>query len=241
MPSIQLLAATVDELIKVTGTILHSGVLGRMLRNIGRKIAERAYYRYKLSAPQFSGGRMNEYVKAATSIPLWPSEPLNITSEQITFEVKECPFGLPPADNPQYCQITSGFFGGLATQHFGRARVEVIQGGGRPSKHCRIHVRIGRLADSPSASGELFEKAIDDIGEFSRSLLDVNLLQPLSVRELTILRMVGEGLTSKEIAESLHSSVRTIENTIARISNKLGIRGRAKLIRIALRYSLPSS
>ena len=129
MPSIQLLAATVDELIKVTGTILHSGVLGRMLRNIGRKIAERAYYRYKLSAPQFSGGRMNEYVKAATSIPLWPSEPLDITSEQITFEVKECPFGLPPADNPQYCQITSGFFGGLATQHFGRARVEVIQGG----------------------------------------------------------------------------------------------------------------
>lgn len=241
MPSIQLLATTVDELIKAAGTILHSGVVERMLRNIGRKIAERVYCHYKLSAPQSSGGTMNEYVKALTSIPLWPSEPLNITPEQITFEVKECPFGLPPADNPQFCQLTSGFFGGLAIQHFGRARVEVIQGKGRPPMHCRVHVRIGRLADSPSAGGELFEKAIDDIDEFSRPLLDVNVLQPLSVRELTILRMVGEGLTSKEIAESLHSSVRTIENTIARISNKLGIRGRAKLIRIALRYSLPSS
>jgi DNA-binding CsgD family transcriptional regulator len=241
MPSIQLLATTVDELIKAAGTILHSGVVGRMLRNIGRKIAERAHYRYKLSAPQSSGRTMNEYVKAATSIPLWPSEPLNVTSEQITFEVKECPFGLLPADNPQFCQVTAGFFGDLATQYFGRARVEVIQGKGHPPVRCRIHVRIGRLADSQSAGGELFEKAIDDVDEFSRPLLGVNVLQPLSVRELTILRMVGEGLTSKEIAESLHSSVRTIENTIARISSKLGIRGRAKLIRIALRYSLPSS
>lgn len=241
MPSPQLLATTVDELIKLIGTILHSGVVERMLQNIGRKIAQRAYYHYKLSAPQSSGGTMNEYVKAATSIPLWPSQPLNITSEEITFDVKDCPFGLPPADNPQFCQITSGFFGGLATQHFGRARVEVIQGKGLPPMHCRIHVRLGRLADSPSAGGKLFEKAINDIGEFSRPLPDVDLLQPLSVRELTILRMVGEGLTSKEIAESLHSNVRTIENTIARISDKLGIRGRAKLIRIALRYSLPIS
>lgn len=226
MPSIKLLAATIDELIKVAGTILHSGVVERMLRNIGRKIAERAYGHYQLSAPQSSGGTMNKYMKAATGIPLWPSEPLNISSEQITFEVKECPFGLLSADNPQFCQLTRGFFGGLATQHFGRARVEVIQGEGRPSMRCRVHVRIGRLADSPSAGGELFEKAIDDRDEFSRPLLDVNVLQPLSVRELTILRMVGEGLTSKEIAESVHSSVRTIENTIARISNKLGIHGR---------------
>lgn len=241
MSSNHLLATTVDELIKVTGTFLHSGVVGRMLRNVGRMIAERAYYQYKLSAPQSSRGTINEYVKVVTTIPLWPSKPLNITSEQFTFEVKECPFGLLAADNPHFCQITSGFFGGLATQHFGRARVEVIQGKGRPPMNCCIHVRIGRLADSPSADGELFEKAIDDIGEFSRPLPNVDLLQPLSVRELTILRMVGEGLTSREIAESLHSSVRTIENTIARISNKLGIRGRAKLIRIALRYALPSS
>ena len=241
MPSFQLLAATVDELIKATGSILHSAVVSRILRDIGRKFAEHAHYHYKLSTPRSSVGAMNEYVKAVTGIPLWPCQVLSTTPEEVTFEVKECPFGSAPADNPQFCHLTSGYFGGFASRHFGRAKVDVVQGEGNPPTRCRIHVRVGRSTDSPTASGELFEQSSDNVKELSRPLPDFNLLQPLSARELVILKLVGEGFTSKSIAESLHSSVRTIENTISRISNKLGIRGRAMLIRVALRYTLPKS
>lgn len=55
----------------------------------------------------------------------------------------------------------------------------------------------------------------------------------LSERELEVLRLIALGLTNAEIAERLFVSVRTVETHRAHIHQKLGVRSRAELVRIA--------
>jgi len=60
-------------------------------------------------------------------------------------------------------------------------------------------------------------------------------LSLLSDRELEVLRLVAAGLTSKEIAATLHLSPKTVDNHTQRIMEKLNIHGRAELVRFAIR------
>jgi len=55
----------------------------------------------------------------------------------------------------------------------------------------------------------------------------------LSERELEVLRHIALGLTNAEIAERLYVSVRTIETHRAHIHQKLNVRSRAELVRLA--------
>jgi len=55
----------------------------------------------------------------------------------------------------------------------------------------------------------------------------------LSERELEVLRLIGDGLTNAEIAERITVSVRTVETHRAHIHQKLDVRTRAELVRIA--------
>jgi two-component system response regulator NreC len=55
----------------------------------------------------------------------------------------------------------------------------------------------------------------------------------LSGRELEVLKLLAVGHTNQEIGERLHLSVKTIETYRLRISEKLGLRGRANLTRYA--------
>jgi DNA-binding CsgD family transcriptional regulator len=52
---------------------------------------------------------------------------------------------------------------------------------------------------------------------------------PLSRREREVALLAAEGLTSREIAERLYLSGRTVENHLSRIYDKLGIDGREDL------------
>jgi len=61
-----------------------------------------------------------------------------------------------------------------------------------------------------------------------------SLLRTLSARERSVLSHLGENRTSREIARSLHLSVRTVENHRARICRKLGLRGRNRLLALAI-------
>lgn len=60
----------------------------------------------------------------------------------------------------------------------------------------------------------------------------------LSPRERDVLRFVAEGLSSKEIAERLALSVRTVENHRARITRRTGLRSVAQLTLHAVRLGL---
>lgn len=65
--------------------------------------------------------------------------------------------------------------------------------------------------------------------------------EPLSKRELEVLRLIGLGHTNSEISAKLFLSVRTVESHRARIHEKLGVSGRAELVRYALDRGLIDS
>ncbi len=54
--------------------------------------------------------------------------------------------------------------------------------------------------------------------------------------ELKVLVLLSENLTSRQIADRLHLSVRTVQAHRVRLSEKLGARGPHKLLELALRY-----
>jgi len=61
---------------------------------------------------------------------------------------------------------------------------------------------------------------------------------PLSPRESEIVKLVAEGMTSKEIAELLVISEKTVERHRANVLEKLNLRDRVDLTRYAIRRGL---
>ena len=61
---------------------------------------------------------------------------------------------------------------------------------------------------------------------------------PLSPRETEVLKLVAEGYTSKQIADELVISEKTVERHRANIMDKLGLRDRVELTRYAIRRGL---
>ncbi len=61
---------------------------------------------------------------------------------------------------------------------------------------------------------------------------------PLTSREISVLKLMGEGLRHKEIARELSISQRTVGNHIASIYNKLGISDRAQAIVYAVKKGI---
>ncbi len=60
----------------------------------------------------------------------------------------------------------------------------------------------------------------------------------LSEREIQIIRLVAEGKITKEIADQLYVSVRTIETHRSRIMKKLGVSNTAEMIQMAYKKKL---
>jgi DNA-binding NarL/FixJ family response regulator len=58
----------------------------------------------------------------------------------------------------------------------------------------------------------------------------------LSDRELEVFRMIGEGFSTREMAEKLHLSIKTVETYRAHIKDKLGLQDANELLRSAIRW-----
>jgi two-component system response regulator NreC len=63
-------------------------------------------------------------------------------------------------------------------------------------------------------------------------------VEELTPRETEVLRLVAQGYTSQQVAEQLSISVNTVETHRAHIMEKLGLRGRAQLVRYAIARGL---
>lgn len=85
-----------------------------------------------------------------------------------------------------------------------------------------------RVADLVPRDAELVHPRIRDAGPLS----------VLSDREMEVLKLVGEGLSSAQIALRLHRSARTVEGHRKAIGAKLGISKGVDLVRVAIRAGL---
>lgn len=61
---------------------------------------------------------------------------------------------------------------------------------------------------------------------------------PLTAREISVLSLVAEGQSNRNIGESLNLSALTVKSHLARIARKLGTGDRAALVAVALRRGL---
>ncbi len=90
----------------------------------------------------------------------------------------------------------------------------------------------GGLYLSAKLSDQLIFKAIQ-----SEKIDMVSPVNTLSDRELEVLQLIGKGVGTKEMANSLHLSVKTIETHRAHIKEKLGFKDAAELVRFAFEWS----
>jgi len=60
----------------------------------------------------------------------------------------------------------------------------------------------------------------------------------LSDRELAVFEQIGKGLSTADIAEAMHLSVKTVETYRARIKTKLDVHGSAELVQRAVQWIL---
>lgn len=62
--------------------------------------------------------------------------------------------------------------------------------------------------------------------------------QPLTPREIEVVRLIAQGYTNRQIAEILSLSVRTVESHRANVMSKLALRSRVDLVRYAQEQNL---
>src|SRR5271169_6450539 len=62
--------------------------------------------------------------------------------------------------------------------------------------------------------------------------------EDLSDRELEVLRLIGEGYSTREIAENLHISVKTVETYQGHLKEKLGLKNSRELFQFAIRAAI---
>lgn len=97
---------------------------------------------------------------------------------------------------------------------------------------CRAAMR-GEAFVYPGAMGALVR---DYLGRLRRGeRVPATVLTP---REDEVLKLIAEGSSSREIAEELTISIKTVENHRANILGKLGMRDRTQLTRYAIRAGL---
>lgn len=91
------------------------------------------------------------------------------------------------------------------------------------------------------ASGQVFlypslaARLVEDYLSRAREGVERSELDKLTSREREVLSLVGQGMTSEEIAQHLHLSVHTVHSHRSHIMEKLGLQSRSQLIQYAFR------
>jgi DNA-binding NarL/FixJ family response regulator len=89
--------------------------------------------------------------------------------------------------------------------------------------------------------GEQFVSPVTEravIKEWLEGGREDRLEDPLTPRELDVVKLIAEAYTNKQIAEALHVSEKTVESHRANVLSKLGMRDRVELVRYAIRRGL---
>ncbi|HOV85426.1 MAG TPA: response regulator transcription factor [Syntrophobacteraceae bacterium] len=96
-------------------------------------------------------------------------------------------------------------------------------------------VLAGRTYLSPQVAGTVVEDYIRHLAATDGSGFSV-----LTAREREVLQLLAEGNSTKQIANSLHVSMKTVETHRQQIMNKLNVQSVADLVKYAIREGLTS-
>ena len=91
----------------------------------------------------------------------------------------------------------------------------------------------GEVYLSDSMSKKMLQQFIDGAPSMLQSRIAA-----LSDRELEVFRRIGEGCATREIAEELHLSIKTVETYQAHIKDKLSLRSGRELIQHAVQWKM---
>ena len=100
-----------------------------------------------------------------------------------------------------------------------------------------IHaVLSGKVFLSDKMQARLLRRSVGSLPPVAGSPVEV-----LSDRELEVFRLIGEGHTTRQVADRLHVSVKTIESHRENIKTKLSLTNAAELTRRAVEFVLQES
>lgn len=110
---------------------------------------------------------------------------------------------------------------------------------------CRRHVGardiIRAVENSRSGRADLPDTMVRALIERVRSMHqddDANSRLGLTVREIHVVRLLADGLSTAEIASNLNYSERTIKNILRNMMARLGLRNRAHVVAHAMRHGV---
>jgi len=120
-------------------------------------------------------------------------------------------------DNDQYifALLEAGAAGYLLKNVRGRELIEAVRA-----------VYVGEPVLDPTVT----RRVIDRFKAIQGELGQHRAAEPLTERELEVLRMASTGMTNKEIAEGLCLSVRTVQAHLGNIFSKLGVGSRTEAV-----------
>ena len=90
------------------------------------------------------------------------------------------------------------------------------------------HILGGNIYVSDKIATRMFNKLIEGQSNIENSPVDI-----LTDRELEVFQLIGRGLGTRQIAQKLHVSVKTIENHRAHIKEKLNLSSAIELVQHA--------
>ena len=95
-----------------------------------------------------------------------------------------------------------------------------------------IHqVLAGKIYASEGVKDKVFQRLVSPHG-----MADTTPLDHLTSRELEVFRLIGEGLSTREIAERMRLSIKTIGTYRERIKEKLNLKHYTELVKAAVHY-----
>ncbi len=86
---------------------------------------------------------------------------------------------------------------------------------------------------SPAIANKMLQHFVGGAAHPKHSRID-----DLSDRELEVLRLMGSGHTTRQIAEDLHLSVKTVESYQAHVKEKLSLKNSRELVQYAVEWAM---
>ncbi|MGC9670019.1 helix-turn-helix transcriptional regulator [Planosporangium sp. 12N6] len=102
------------------------------------------------------------------------------------------------------------------------------------------HVISAAVRGEGAMPADLLGRLLDQMNRLQRQLLDPRglTLTGLTTREVDVLRLLADGLDTREVADKLSYSERTVKNVLHEVTTRLQLRNRTHAVAYALRQGL---